>query len=109
MIGETVAVGIAAKFWAALAAVVGAFTGAWLTKPASKTEFAISVALGALASLYVAPVIIEHFFPGAKATSQVVAMTYWAVGTGSMTLIPSLLKRGAKAIADARLPSEPKI
>ena len=100
MWGETAVSAVMAKGWLYFAALVGAVTGAYMLGNQTRTQYAIAVAIGFFAAIFVAPAVVAMLLPTASADSPLVGLTYYMVSVGAMFFLPPFLAFVAKVAAD---------
>jgi uncharacterized membrane protein YeaQ/YmgE (transglycosylase-associated protein family) len=78
--------------WLFFAALAGGLTSLALLKPLDWFGRISTVLVGMAGAAFIAPAIIERFFPLAEATDAIVAFTYYMVSAVAMSAFPPFLK-----------------
>jgi hypothetical protein len=87
--------GLLERAWPFLAAAAGSFTSVAFLKPLTWAGRIVAWAIGLLAAIFIAPALVDWWFPKQAATSPWVALTYYIVSVSAMTVIPPFLKWAA--------------
>jgi uncharacterized membrane protein YeaQ/YmgE (transglycosylase-associated protein family) len=85
--------------WIVVAATAGAVTGALVDKTLTLQGKLTAFFIGLTGSIFVGPLLVEHFFPGATLTPQAAGF-YYLLATVTNSALPSFINWASSKAKD---------